>query len=695
VINIVNKVVTTESALVKLLGNYDSSFVGYVYGMRFDEVFVLTNDAFKQKVNGIPHNSFLVAAGFHPERFGDAHIIDQEIVLLRVLEPVGLPQDNDFVRTRIEHHQRRTAEEKYPGESNDGLDPITAVELQAGGLRCSVLGTFYVDDDGQLRLGSDIENFMSLSRLRAFKPRAEALAAIVNHVNPEVLAKAEEEAKKAGFKKVPSPIHIGSVRYTSTARLHRGKDEPKVDVLIQPTDFLSRRTAVLGMTRTGKSNTVKTTVSAVALAAMTDGIPVGQLIFDINGEYANANHQDDGSSIADVFPDQTVRYRALEAPGFEDLRTNFFNEVDQGLNLIQALFKVDKSPFSGQDLDAFMSSTLEEPDVSDRSEHTRWKRHKAVFQCILHKAGYKAATAFTVEVPNASALTRQIEKWAKAQVPPAEVNYPASDRVSLTEACAWFEQIRAINVALRASQKENNQPMIGLMSSTAGNPWVDPMLESYLNILVRKNSSDMNVGGYRAVAKYVPYHSTRRTSDVTNEVIAHLDAGKIVILDLSAGPVEIRTVLSERIARQIFERQMSTMHAGFVPKNVVLFVEEAHNIIGKKAELTATWPRIAKEGAKARIAFVYATQEPSSVHPNILANTENWFVTHLNNDDELKTLGKFYDFSDFIGSLKAAQDVGFARIKTLSAPFVIPTQIKRFSPEEIKQRIEEIKAGRS
>lgn len=694
-INILNKVVTTESALVKLLGNYDSSFVGYVYGMRFDEVFVLTNDAFKQKVNGIPHNSFLVAAGFHPERFGDAHIIDQEIVLLRVLEPVVLPQDNDFVRTRIEHHQRRTAEEKYPGESNDGLDPITAVELQAGGLRCSVLGTFYVDDDGQLRLGSDIENFMCLSRLRAFKPRAEALAAIVNHVNPEVLAKAEEEAKKAGFKKVPSPIHIGSVRYTSTARLHRGKDEPKVDVLIQPTDFLSRRTAVLGMTRTGKSNTVKTTVSAVALAAMTDGIPVGQLIFDINGEYANANHQDDGSSIADVFPDQTVRYRALEAPGFEDLRTNFFNEVDQGLNLIQALFKVDKSPFSGQDLDAFMSSTLEEPDVSDRSEHTRWKRHKAVFQCILHKAGYKAATAFTVEVPNTSALTRQIEKWAKAQVPPAEVNYPASDRVSLTEACAWFEQIRAINVALRASQKENNQPMIGLMSSTAGNPWVDPMLESYLNILARKNSSDMNFGGYRAVAKYVPYHSTRRTSDVTNEVIAHLDAGKIVILDLSAGPVEIRTVLSERIARQIFERQMSTMHEGFVPKNIVLFVEEAHNIIGKKAELTATWPRIAKEGAKARIAFVYATQEPSSVHPNILANTENWFVTHLNNDDELKTLGKFYDFSDFIGSLKAAQDVGFARIKTLSAPFVIPTQIKRFSPEEIKQRIEEIKAGRS
>lgn len=120
---------------------------------------------------------------------------------------------------------------------------------------------------------------------------------------------------------------------------------------------------------------------------------------------------------------------------------------------------------------------------------------------------------------------------------------------------------------------------------------------------------------------------------------------------------------------------------------MVIYVEEAHNLIGKKDDLSDTWPRIAKEGAKAKIALVYATQEPSSIHPNILANTENWFVTHLNNEDELKALGKFYDFADFHDSLKTAQDVGFARIKTLSSPFVIPTQINRFTPEEIKKEV--------
>jgi hypothetical protein len=57
----------------------------------------------------------------------------------------------------------------------------------------------------------------------------------------------------------------------------------------------------------------------------------------------------------------------------------------------------------------------------------------------------------------------------------------------------------------------------------------------------------------------------------------------------------------------------------------------------------------------------------------------------------LRTLGKFYDFIDFHDSLKTAQDVGFARIKTLSSPFVIPIQIDRFTPDEIEKKLNELK----
>ena len=58
----INQIVAVTSELVQLLGSYETSFIGYVYGMRFDEVLVLTNDDWKHKVNGLPHNSFLVAA---------------------------------------------------------------------------------------------------------------------------------------------------------------------------------------------------------------------------------------------------------------------------------------------------------------------------------------------------------------------------------------------------------------------------------------------------------------------------------------------------------------------------------------------------------------------------------------------------------------------------------------------------------
>lgn len=692
--NITNQVLSNNNPLVALLGDHQTSHVGYVYGMNFSEAFVLTNDAWKERVAGIPHNSFLIAAAFDPLRMGEASEFEQEVVLLRVLGPATLPSDTDMLRTRIEHNQRRTSGEVFSNDAQDGLDPITHGELQYGALTCRILGTFYLEN-GELRLGSDLENFVSSTRLRVFKPRAGALEYIVNHINPEVRAKALSEAKKSGFKGLPSPIQIGTVRYTSTARLHRGPNEQLVPVMVQPSDFLGRRTAVLGMTRTGKSNTVKTTVASVSLAALTDGIKVGQIIFDINGEYANANHQDDGSSIADVFGANCIRYRAVDTLGFEDLRTNFYMEPNQGLSLIQELFRNDTSPYSGQDLDTFMESSLEEPEPIDISEHKRWEVRVAVFQCILYKAGYPPPSRHVVKVPVSKSLINQITVFAAAQTPALTVTVPAASTLNLDDACDWFEAIRSINLKMKAEQKAAGSPVRGIESSTKGKSWVDATLEAYLNFLARENSSERPFGGYRAIVNFRPYHSPKRSGDVVKEIMGHLTNGKIVILDLSAGPVSVRSVLSKKIAARIFNHSMDEMNSGRVPQNMVVYVEEAHNLIGKKDDLKDTWPRLAKEGAKAKIAFVYATQEPSSIHPNILSNTENWFVTHLNNDDELRALSKFYDFADFQDSLKNAQDVGFARIKTLSSPFVVPTQVNRFTPSELKAQLSAIEQARA
>ncbi|EGM71718.1 ATP-binding protein [Shewanella sp. HN-41] len=677
--------------LVQLLGESpDDNFVGYVYSMNFNEASILTNDSFKERVAGIPHNSFLVATSINPKNIANSTDLDREVILLRVLGPSTLPFEDDFIKTRIENHQRRTEDERYSNDSLDGLDVLTHSELQAGGLKCRILGTFYIDSKGSLRLGSDVENYMSSNKLRVFKPRGQALQLIVNHVNDEVKNKAKEEAEKSGFKGMPSPIKIGTVRYTSTDRLHRSQTEQKVPVYIQPTDFLARRTAILGMTRTGKSNTVKYTISSVALSAAKDGIDVGQLIFDINGEYANANHQDDGSSLAEVFGDECVRYRTVDTEGFEDLRTNFYLDSAAGLTLLHQLTRND--PYSSQtDLNQFIESGLEKPDVEDGpSPMTRWSVRLAVFHCILHQAGYRAPSGFKVEFPVSGKV---LDAVTGAERPYTFKRGTISwVSVGLDEATAWFESARQCHYDLKREQHDNKKSEIGL-STDGKKSWIDSNLEAYLNVLVRKNATGTNIRGYRAIVPFVEYHSPKRQNDVIQEILGHIKDGKIVILDLSVGPIDVRTVLSRRIAQRIFDNSFGEMNKGKTPQNIVIYVEEAHNLIGKKGELTDVWPRIAKEGAKAKISFVYATQEPSSIHPNILANTENWFVTHLNNEDELRALGKFYDFADFHASLKTAQDVGFARIKTLSSPYVIPTQIDRFTPADLKAEYTKLKGN--
>lgn len=672
-----------KNKLMDYLGEFETNHVGYIYSIDFQGALVLTNDHWKARVNGIPHNSFLVATAINPENpAATPNAFDQELILLRVIGPASLPSDAEMIKTRIEHNQRREAKDRYPMDERDGFDPMTQGELQYGGLECRNLGTLFVDDNGDVRLGSDVENYFASTRLRVYKPRGIALEKIVNHLNAEKIAAMAADAKAAGFKQTPSAIAIGTIRYTSTSRLHRGKDETPVKVWIQPSDFLARRTAVLGMTRTGKSNTVKTTVASVAMAARRDGIKVGQIIFDLNGEYSNANHQDDGSSIAEVFEDDCVRYRAVETAGFMDLRTNFYEQPAEALNLVSKLLVND--PFRNQtDLSQFLDSGLEEPDVTDVSNHKRWQQRVAVFQTILHAAGFPAPVIQLVRFPVNASVLQAVEAAGGPKATPAGKGMCS---LSLPDAVTWFELARSSNYALREQQKAAGQPVRGFVSSS-GNPWVDAMMESYLNVLARMNATGTGIRGYRAIVPCKDYHSAKRQGDVVKEVVSHLWAGKIVVLDLSAGPVDVRTVLSRRIAQQIFDTSFSVYNSGKMPQNVVIYVEEAHNLIGKKEDLTSTWPRIAKEGAKARIAFVYATQEPSSIHPNILANTENWFVTHLNNDDELKALGKFYDFSDFIASLKSAQDVGFARIKTLSSPFVVPTQIDRFTPAALKAEL--------
>jgi DNA helicase HerA-like ATPase len=193
-----------------------------------------------------------------------------------------------------------------------------------------------------------------------------------------------------------------------------------------------------------------------------------------------------------------------------------------------------------------------------------------------------------------------------------------------------------------------------------------------------------NEAGYRKLIPYRSLHTSSVDKPFEDEIIELLRGGKIVILDLSQGDPQIQRTYSERVCRRIFAEAMDRFVRNDLANFIQMYFEEAHNLFPRKEEkdLTNIYNRLAKEGQKLRIGLAYATQEVSSISASILKNTQNWFVAHLNNRDELRELDKYYDFEDFTDSLRRTTDRGFIRMKTDSNTFIVPVQIDKFTVVE-------------
>ncbi len=656
-------------------GAKDDLFIGRPYSLNYERAHVLINDFWKNKVGGIPQGTLLLAFYQNPNDHGTA-----EVLLLRAIGPSALPTDRDVVSSMVEYY-KDNLETAGPGQK---LDEFTRWEFSFSGLECRVLGTFYKYGGGdEIEFGADVENFYAANNYKVYKATADVLRFIVNQRAGDEIAGNENE------------FELGTVRYSSSRRFER-ENEAKVPVYINPKDFLGKRTALFGMTRTGKSNTVKiiiqasTEISAKAPKVLTSTpadenalaevlepfteagapkYPVGQLIFDINGEYANPNMQDEGTAIYELYKEQVVRYSVLEKKDLKVMKVNFFNDVLSGFELITSFLGNDTSDYVA----SFTSIDLSAPeDASDISAKTRYDRKVACYLACLHKAGFKPPKDFKVKFKSSADLVA-------AGMP----DISPEKGVDLEDAAAWFEQVW--------SAYDNNNYFISYPRTHKGKEWADEDLKALMVFLCRKKTSTgaTSISGFRKLQNTLiqGLHTTSTEKPFQIEIIEALRKGMIVIVDLSQGDPVVQQLYSERICRQLFQDAMHRFVNNIANNFVQFYFEEAHNLFPKKEEkdLSQIYNRIAKEGAKLNLGMVYATQEVSSISANILKNTQNWFIAHLNNEDETRELKKYYDFNDFVDSLvrfSAKNDKGFVRMKTYSNPFVVPVQIKRFTAKK-------------
>lgn len=641
-------------------------FVGRPFYLDYEKAFILIADAWKERVHGVPQGTFLLA--FYENEAGVS-----EALLLRALSPTKLPTDNDVISSMLEYYKDNL---KTAGKESQ-LDQFTRYQFSFSGLECRILGTFYRGKDGKTVFGADVENFYSAHNYSVYKPSGKALEAIVNY-------RTSDEVRGGD-----SDLRIGRVRYSSSLRFQEGAEE--VPLYISSKDFLGKRTALFGMTRTGKSNSVKKIIEASAelsskakskLAEQTGAAenldpfdqkgcpkyPIGQIIFDINGEYANANLQDEGTAIFELYKGNTVRYSVIGKEGFEIMKVNFYKELESGFGLIANHFKLTKN--AGDYVNSFLAISLEKPDDydSDVGVKVRYDRKVAAYQCCLYRAGFAVPADFKIKFDG----QKEINEMVRSSDP-----IDPKNGITLEDAVTWFTGVWD-NYADSNIFKD--------YKTKKGREWADEELKAILGFLTRHKEpgSSSIVSGYLKLKPLIPLHTNKSESSFEVAIVQHLRSGKIVIIDLSQGDPEVQQLYSERICSKIFADSMGQF-VNNRPNNFVQFYfEEAHNLFPKKDEkdLSQIYNRIAKEGAKLNLGLIYATQEVSSISSNILKNTQNWFIAHLNNDDELKELKKYYDFTDFAAGLirfSSNIDKGFVRVKTYSNPFVVPIQIDRFT----------------
>ena len=655
-----------------------TQYVGEVFSIAYETAKVQVHDYERRKVGGIPALCFLLATRLPPTG-SDISLEheDSSVILLRVLDATRLPDSTQAEVTRVETARAVSGETDRHWDSDSAMDADTRVLLGYAGVLCRILGTFFCDtpihssssSSTPLRFGSDISNYYPNRGLKVYKPVGDALKTIVNYVRISDLEHMQSS------KTVP----LGVVRYASTNRRGQGVDVP---VHLYPSDLLNQKTAVFGMTRTGKSNTMKIIAQSVYDLRRGDRpLRIGQIIFDSNGEYANENVQDAGA-LKNIWKtsehprsDEMTTYGIVPHPRDPErklMRLNFYREDDiqTGKEIINDLM----ADLTAQYAKSFRNVAFDPPSDDDHAERTRYERRLLCYRALLCRAGFKPGKQPPQTGGRSLFAKKFLDAMAKATDSKNKINYANCADVLRSPSKMSWESLADSMPTLQAflhTPEYNEFNANYVQKGTA--PWADSALEAILDMFTSPNRPKL-------VRRALVYHSPDLHVDYADSVYNDLLDGKLVIVDQSTGDPEINRDSATRIVRRIFQGNQTAFRAGETPRHILVFVEEAHNQLPSDhdTDLRDIWVRMAKEGAKFHIGMVYATQEVSSIQRNMLKNTANWFIGHLNNTDETKELRKYYDFADFEGSILRAQDAGFLRVKTISNPFVIPVQVQRF-----------------
>ncbi len=626
----------------KIAKKYDEwRFIGYVLDISYDGATIITSDAYKKAVGGIPRGSFLILVP------SDYKEYKPHFSLLRVKGITDTPLKSQVQQTYFEMQKKSMPE----------LDIWTQGELQWGALECDVLGMFYANPNqtDKLAFSGDVNNVVSAHRYEVFAPDEELLDMIIN------------DTVRNEFKEI-----IGYLRTMECQFDIEKQQQAPIPVKISMKDFMGCRTAMFGKTRLGKSNVVKL-IAQNMIDATKEKHNVGQLIFDINGEYANDNPQDNNSSIYSANKDVCEVYALTKREGTpsKELKLNFYEQFDTCKNIIGRFLEQDGQ--NANYVKAFSSvelPTLKEINEMDMSEQIRAIRKVQIYWAILKEAGFKADESNLAKLGLYNKVVQTFNPGFSKDIRKAVFGKEDEPKPKNLDDLVY---------ELKAVGNYINEGNPDLKDSSGKKDLFDSDSKFLLGFLCPKTGT-----GPKILANYRNYHSPN-ADDFVKNICESLNNGRTVILDLGNATDTIRKYFSDLLSKEIFNMQEKKFVGNKLDDNYIqLYFEEAHNLFPPQTkDLTDVYSRFAKEGAKFHIGMIYSTQSPSTINKDLLVQTENFFIGHLSSVDEAYALSKLQiAYSGIENDILKSRTPGFMRMLTMSNRFVIPVQTELYNPNK-------------
>jgi uncharacterized protein len=391
-----------------------------------------------------------------------------------------------------------------------------------------------------------------------------------------------------------------------------------IPALIDIDRLISRHSAVVGSTGSGKSTTVANLVASLSDPVRYPSARI--LIIDIHGEYQSA--LEDRATVFRVNPDEARGERPLFIPywalSFDELlRVTPFHgagDADRAA-LVERIKQLKLSSLARKGRDGVTADTMTVDTPIPFSVHRLWYELTR-YVCSTH----------TAQSANQSEQTEAIEKDGGGQLLQGDImgvrapkyrpiSQGGADRVYLSGAPLNLRrQLIATESLLRDSRYDFLfRPGPWCPQPTFGD--LDAQPEEDLDRLLFEW-----IGGEKPVA----------------------------ILDLSGVPVSIVTDLIGVLLRLLFDALFWARHLpeGGRSRPLLVVLEEAHAYLSASNEGTASMAarRIVKEGRKYGLGAMIVSQRPSEIDATILSQCGTMFAMRLANaSDRSQVTGTVMD----------------------------------------------------